>query len=57
MTAALMLGVGLGSFVVGPLREAFTLGELYWISTGYPIAVLVIAFAAGRSSARRAARV
>lgn len=29
LIAALMVGVGLGSFVIGPLRQTFTIGELY----------------------------
>jgi fucose permease len=44
LIAALMVGVGLGSFVIGPLRQAFTIAELYRFSTLYPLAALLLAF-------------
>jgi fucose permease len=50
MTAALMAGVGLGSFVFGPLREWLSFGELYRLSAAYPLLVLILAFLATRSS-------
>ena len=40
LTAALMVGVGVGSFVVGPLRGAVSLSELYQLSAGYPLLAL-----------------
>ena len=43
MTAALMLGVGLGSFTVGPLRAACTIGKIYLLSTLYPLSALALA--------------
>jgi fucose permease len=43
LIAALMVGVGLGSFVIGPLRQAFTIAELYRFSTIYPIGALLLA--------------
>ena len=36
-----MVGVGLGSFVIGPLRQAFTITELYRFSTIYPLGALM----------------
>ncbi|MDX1487547.1 MAG: MFS transporter [Acidiferrobacterales bacterium] len=44
MIAALMIGVGLGSFIIGPLRQWLTLEQLYQVSTIYPLAALVLAF-------------
>jgi fucose permease len=43
LIAALMVGVGLGSFVIGPLRQAFTIAELYRFSTLYPLGALLLA--------------
>jgi predicted MFS family arabinose efflux permease len=43
MIAALMVGVGLGSFIVGPLREWLPLEQLYQVSAVYPLAALVLA--------------
>lgn len=43
LIAALMVGVGLGSFVIGPLRQAFTIAELYRFSTVYPLGALLLA--------------
>jgi fucose permease len=43
LIAALMSGVGLGSFVIGPLRQAFTKAELYRFSTLYPLGALLLA--------------
>ena len=38
-----MVGVGLGSFVIGPLREWLTLEQIYRLSTLYPILVIGLA--------------
>jgi len=43
LIAALMVGVGLGSFVIGSLREWLTLEHLYRLSALYPVAVLGLA--------------
>jgi fucose permease len=43
LIAALMVGVGLGSFIIGPLRQAFTIAELYRFSTLYPLGALLLA--------------
>ena len=43
LIAALMVGVGLGSFVIGPLREWLTLEQIYRLSTLYPILVIGLA--------------
>ena len=43
MVAALMVGVGLGSFIVGPLREWLALEQLYQVSAVYPLTALVLA--------------
>jgi fucose permease len=49
LIAALMVGVGLGSWVVGVLREALPLEQLYRLSVVYPVLVLVLAAIAMRS--------
>ncbi|MBI4849684.1 MAG: MFS transporter, partial [Nitrospirae bacterium] len=43
MIAALMSGVGIGSYVIGPLRSSFTIERLYQLSALYPISVFVLA--------------
>jgi fucose permease len=40
LTAALMVGVGVGSFVIGPLRGGASLATLYRLSSAYPLAAL-----------------
>jgi fucose permease len=40
LTAALMIGVGIGSFAIGALRMEFALESLYRISTLYPLIAL-----------------
>jgi fucose permease len=42
LIAALMVGVGLGSYVIGLLRDAVAMEQLYRLSTCYPIAVLLL---------------
>ncbi len=42
MMASLMAGVGLGSFVIGPLHQVFSLETLYRLSTIYPGVVLCL---------------
>ena len=42
MIAALMVGVGLGSFAIGALRQMLALEDLYRLSAAYPAAVLVL---------------
>lgn len=51
MTAALMLGVGLGSFTVGPLRGAFSIARIYSLSAIYPLSALALALASRRRRA------
>lgn len=48
MIAALMVGVGLGSFMIGPLRELLPLTSLYPISAVYPAAALALGLAVAR---------
>ncbi len=43
MMAALMIGAGSGTFLVGLLREAIALGDLFRLSALYPAVVLVLA--------------
>jgi fucose permease len=43
MIAALMVGVGVGSFAIGALRELLSLEDLYRLSAIYPAAVLALA--------------
>jgi fucose permease len=45
LIAALMVGVGLGSYLIGLLREAVAMEQLYRLSTLYPIAVLLLGLA------------
>lgn len=52
MIAALMVGVGLGSFVIGSLREWLPLERLYQVSAAYPIAVLSLALLSLRGNRR-----
>lgn len=42
LTAALMLGVGVGSFAIGPLREGHSLAALYRASAVYPALALAL---------------
>jgi len=49
MIAALMLGVGAGSFLFGPLREAFSFEMIYRASALYPLAALIAAIVIVRS--------
>ena len=43
LIAALMVGVGLGSFVIGPLRQWLMLEQIYQFSTLYPVLVIGLA--------------
>jgi predicted MFS family arabinose efflux permease len=43
MIAALMLGVGIGSFIIGPLRAGLPLERLYLYSAGYPAGAFILA--------------
>jgi fucose permease len=52
LIAALMVGVGLGSYLVGLLREALAFERLYQFSTFYPAAALLLAGALLRSIRR-----
>jgi fucose permease len=54
MIAALMLGVGIGSFAVGILREALSFDDLYRLSVLYPVLVLLLAVPVLRGERRRA---
>jgi len=49
MIAALMLGVGAGSFLFGPLREAFAFETIYRASMLYPLGALLAAIVIVRS--------
>jgi fucose permease len=49
LIAALMVGTGFGSFVIGPLRQALPLEQLYRLSAVYPALVLVLAWPVARS--------
>lgn len=49
MIAALMVGVGTGSFVFGPLRDLFSFARLYQFSAVYPVLALLLAALASRS--------
>jgi len=56
MVAALMIGVGLGTFLVAPLRAMLSLPQLYRLSALYPIAVVVLAYLALRIHGARPSR-
>lgn len=43
LIAALMVGVGLGSWLIGLLRESVSLEQLYRLSAVYPLLVLILA--------------
>ena len=43
LIAALMVGVGLGSFVIGPLRQWLSLEQIYQLSTLYPVLAIGLA--------------
>jgi fucose permease len=42
LIAALMVGVGLGSYVIGLLRETVAMEQLYRLSTFYPVVALLL---------------
>jgi len=42
LIAALMVGVGLGSYVIGVLRDAVDMEQLYRLSTFYPLVALLL---------------
>lgn len=48
LTAALMFGVGIGSYVIGRYRGSFSLDDLYTYSMAYPIIALLLIFIARR---------
>jgi fucose permease len=50
LIAALMVGVGVGSFAIGALRDVLSFESLYRLSILYPIAVLVLAIPVLRAS-------
>lgn len=52
LIAALMVGVGLGSFLIGLLREWLSLEQLYPLSAAYPTAVIALALWLIRSQRR-----
>ena len=56
LTAALMVGVGVGSFAVGALRMALPLDALYRLSSLYPIAALALIFLLGKSGTAQGAK-
>jgi len=43
LIAALMVGVGLGSFLIGPLRQWLSLEQIYQLSALYPVLVIGLA--------------
>jgi fucose permease len=49
MIAALMSGVGIGSFMIGPLRSSISLERLYQLSSIYPTTVFMLALLMIRS--------
>ena len=57
LIAALMVGVGLGTFLIGSLREWLALENLYRLSAVYPVAVVGLALWLAGSRRRVAAEV
>lgn len=55
--AALMVGVGLGSFLIGSLREWLTLEQIYQLSAAYPIMMIGLAWWLTHSRRKIAAEV
>jgi fucose permease len=53
MIAALMVGVGIGSFAVGAMREMLSFEALYRLSALYPVLVLLLAIPVVRGLKRR----
>jgi predicted MFS family arabinose efflux permease len=53
MIAALMIGVGLGSFAIGALRNQLAFEQLYQLSVIYPALVLMLAFLTTRQGRSR----
>jgi fucose permease len=56
LTAALMIGIGVGSFAVGALREVVPLETLYRLSALYPAVMLALILLGTRSRAGTIAR-
>jgi fucose permease len=54
LIAALMVGVGLGSYLIGLLRDAVAMEQLYRLSTIYPIAALLLGIAVLRTRSHQA---
>lgn len=54
LIAALMIGVGVGSFAIGALRELLAFEALYRVSALYAVAVLLLAIPVLRASRRAA---
>lgn len=52
LIAALMVGVGVGSFAIGALREMLDFAQLYRLSALYPAVVLVLAVIVWRTPRR-----
>lgn len=52
LTAAMMLGVGIGSYAVGAFRSVVSLPDLYRSSAIYPVLVLTALYVATRFSAK-----
>jgi hypothetical protein len=56
LTASMMVGVGIGSYVVGALRASHSIAQLYHASIVYPAALLLlVALALPTRRSRRAA--
>jgi predicted MFS family arabinose efflux permease len=42
LTAAMMVGVGMGSYAIGALRHTFSITQLYQYSSACPLALLLL---------------
>jgi fucose permease len=53
MVGAVMAGVGLGSFAIGPLRQWLSFEQLYRLAALYPLGVIILALAVLRAGAKK----
>jgi len=44
LVGAIMAGVGIGAFIIGPLRQWLSFEQLYRLAALYPLAVVILAF-------------
>jgi MFS family permease len=57
LTAAMMVGVGIGSYVIGALHGLLSISQLYTYAVVAPLSALIIVAVANRLGSRKSARV